>query len=410
MKKDIDILCFNSIKAINGPVVIHRSILKHNNFFYHRGYVVSIIFKEGIFNSEYIPNEKDKSNGHSMLKYQELTSIIKSKIIHFYQGIKFLRLLSYYFFDYKTKLKVKKYLSLGRKPEVVITDSEREMYYFLKYKKNNTKTVLFMHTDGVPLKMMSIDDPGLERTNYYKRLKRRYEYTIQHVDKIAFICNIGKINFIQSYPNYNISKLSVILNGIEEKTALNTTIKNVETNPSRHNLCCVGTLTHRKGQDIILQALSILEKQVLENIHVDIIGDGPAKKNMENFISINNLSNNINLVGSIDNLKVDEYLSKTNIFILMSRNEGLPLSIIEAMRAGLPIISTNISGIPELVQNGLNGILLDPDVKQLSNLFSQLDDYNWEAMGKSSQQLFKEKFTLSRVFSEYCDMYDSLLI
>jgi len=59
--------------------------------------------------------------------------------------------------------------------------------------------------------------------------------------------------------------------------------------------------------------------------------------------------------------------------------------------------------------NKINGILLDPDVQQLSVLFKHLDNYNWEAMGKASQQIFKEKFTLNRVFSEYCDLYDSLL-
>ena len=57
MKKKIDILCFNSIKAINGPVIIHRSILKFNDFFINRGYDVSIIFKEGIFKEEYISND-----------------------------------------------------------------------------------------------------------------------------------------------------------------------------------------------------------------------------------------------------------------------------------------------------------------------------------------------------------------
>ena len=122
------------------------------------------------------------------------------------------------------------------------------------------------------------------------------------------------------------------------------------------------------------------------------------------------MSKNISLLGSIDNSKIDDYLSKADIFILMSRNEGLPISIIEAMREGLPVISTNISGIPELIENGNNGILLEPDVSQLTNLLNHIDLYNWKVMGESSKKIYKEKFTLDRMFSEYCEMYNSLFI
>lgn len=406
MKKKIDILCFNSIKAINGPVIIHRSVLKFQDIFKRRGYNVSIIFKEGIFNKEYFPNDTQQNNSILSI-YSNIKDYFKTKIISFYRSIDFLNILSYYYFDFSLKLKVKSYLKLNRKPEIVVTDSEREMYHFLKYEKNKTKTVLFMHTDGIPLKMISLSNPKLEKTFFYKRMQKRYLYTINNVDKIVFICDIGMRNFIKSYPDFDKSKLSVVLNGIEDDNFKKS--NKMIGNNFTYNLTCVGSLSFRKGQEIIINALTLADKSALEKIHVNIIGDGPARKDIENLIKSKNLSDNVSMIGSIDNLKVRQYLINSNIFILMSRNEGLPISIIEAMREGLSIISTNISGIPELIENKFNGLLLDPNAEQLTNIFNDMDKYNWSLMGENSRKLFKDKFTLDRVFSEYCDIYDSLL-
>jgi glycosyltransferase involved in cell wall biosynthesis len=410
MNKKVDILCFNSINAINGPVIIHRSILKHITVFSKRGYDVSIFFKEGIYNKEYKPNEFVTNKSYLNLEFFKLKRVVKDEIIKFYTRVGLLRMASYYFFEYKTKKNVLKYIKGERVADIVITDSEREMYYFLKYKKDKVKSVLFMHTDGVPLKMISVSDPHIERTFFFRRMQKRYEFTTSNVDKIVFICNVGMENFIKSYPNYDRSRLTVILNGIDEKENPDLKARSRSYKTSGYKLLCVGSLSHRKGQDIILEALSNIEPKVLNDIHIDIVGDGPAKKFLTSYIRENNLSRNVNFIGGVDNLKVGEFLARSDIFILMSRNEGLPISIIEAMRSGLPIISTNISGIPELVENGLNGILLKPDVNDLSDLLMQIHHYDWHSMGKISRKIFEEKFTLNRVFSEYCDMYDSLFL
>lgn len=95
----------------------------------------------------------------------------------------------------------------------------------------------------------------------------------------------------------------------------------------------------------------------------------------------------------------------------MSYNEGLPISIIEAMRAGLPIISTNISGIPELIHTdgeSCNGILLEPNVDQLVNVFCEMSDYDWEKMGKNSRMRFEADYTFEKMKIAYCNMVDSI--
>ena len=93
----------------------------------------------------------------------------------------------------------------------------------------------------------------------------------------------------------------------------------------------------------------------------------------------------------------------------MSQNEGLPISIIEAMRAGMPIISTRISGIPELVKEEYNGFLLNPDSRELVELLKKLPLYDWEQMGINSRKRFEKEFTFSRMEKEFCDMFDTVI-
>ena len=114
------------------------------------------------------------------------------------------------------------------------------------------------------------------------------------------------------------------------------------------------------------------------------------------------LSTKVNFIGNTKN--VDKYLIQADCFILFSKNEGLPISIIEAMRAGLPIISTKIAGIPELVEDGKNGYLVEPNTEELANLLLKiLKEYpDLEQMGKKSRKLFEQKFTKEKMLHIYC--------
>ena len=91
----------------------------------------------------------------------------------------------------------------------------------------------------------------------------------------------------------------------------------------------------------------------------------------------------------------------------MSNSEGLPISIIEGLRAGLGVISTPVAGIPEMVKAD-NGILINPDSNELANVFSHIDDYDWTTFGKNSRKLFEEEYDFTEMISSYCDMMDGL--
>lgn len=118
----------------------------------------------------------------------------------------------------------------------------------------------------------------------------------------------------------------------------------------------VGTLNEFKG---VLGFEKILSKIESYNIpyHFNVIGDGPLKKSLEKLFQYNK---NVSFKGNIDNLQVLKLHSEHDIIILPSKNEGLPVSIVEAMKAGVVPLASNIkSGIPELISDGITGYKIE---------------------------------------------------
>ena len=109
--------------------------------------------------------------------------------------------------------------------------------------------------------------------------------------------------------------------------------------------------------------------------------------------------------GSSD--EVNKHLGESNCYILFSKNEGLPISIIEGMRASLPIIGTRVGGIPEQVIEGKTGFIVDVDEKQLADRIHYLVNHlvELEPMGKASYDYFIEKFTLEAMVKNYAEIY-----
>lgn len=116
-----------------------------------------------------------------------------------------------------------------------------------------------------------------------------------------------------------------------------------------------GRIGERKGAFDLIRAFTLLGKQV-PNVQLDVVGDGEIDKARELAAS----SPAIRVHGWISLEEKNELLSNSHVFVLPSYNEGLPMSVLEGMSHGLAIIATPVGGIPELIQNGENGVLVPP--------------------------------------------------
>lgn len=410
--KTVDIIRPGSINAIIGPVSTLKRMLKNQEYFNSRGYQVTVFTNESIKIGPILvppPAVHSTVTWKSKLR-KEIGSIVRMNARKY-------RWLSIYMFNKgirRAQEVVDYYLSLDRHPDIIQFHSDAECYYYLKKRKSYTaKTVMFLHSDGIPFEMDLQYYPKLRNTTYLKRLKEEFDWTISQTDRLVFIAKVGQVNFLKLYSNRSLNDTSVIINGIDDLTDnlrhdVNLIKEKSTQSPFKYRLCCTGTINTRKGHRIIIEALHRLKEDLLSQIHVDFIGDGGERPVLETLVKEYGLEKHISFLGMIPNVEVYRYLAQNNIYILMSKNEGLPISIIEAMRAGLPIISTIVSGIPELVDVGYNGFLLNPDVDELVSFLNKLSEYDWMKIGNNSRCRYEKEFTFERMKREFCDMYDLL--
>jgi len=137
-------------------------------------------------------------------------------------------------------------------------------------------------------------------------------------------------------------------------SSLNLNIKKIEKNIRQRldvnnlKILMVGSMEQKyKGFDIALKAISLLSFK--ENIEIHLVGDGVIKQDLENLAFNLGLSDNVFFYGRVPNEKVLSLMKSTDLFLIPSRTEGLPRVLIEAMAMGLPVIGSNVGGIPELI-------------------------------------------------------------
>ncbi len=128
------------------------------------------------------------------------------------------------------------------------------------------------------------------------------------------------------------------------------------------NVFTAGRLERRKGSYDILDIVPIVLKE-MPGVKFYLAGDGDVEKIRE-LCKKRGIEKNVMLLGWINKDRLLAELKNASIFLLPSYNEGLPVAILEAMALGLPVISTRVGGIPELVEEGRNGFLVNPGQKQ----------------------------------------------
>lgn len=174
----------------------------------------------------------------------------------------------------------------------------------------------------------------------------------------------------------------------------------LENKKFKYNVLMVGGFRDQKDHLTALRALKIIvEENKLSNIHFTFVGDGPKRGVIEKFITDNKLSSFVSLAG--ETREIDTYYKDADIVILPTYYEGLPLSLIEALQNGLPVIATNTGGINEIVFDNENGNLIK--VEDNVALASHITDYylnnKIECLSANARRIY-EKYYGYEILSE----------
>ena len=159
----------------------------------------------------------------------------------------------------------------------------------------------------------------------------------------------------------NPAKVRILYNGVPEPEAITGKLKNeLQLNDETLIIGTICRLAEPKDPLCLIQVFAELKQRAGSApeppLKLVIIGDGPLRENCLNLITSLGLSEDIFLLGTRDDAR--DLLNDFDIFVLFSKREALPVTIIEAMQAGKPVIASRVGGIPELIQNGINGYLI----------------------------------------------------
>lgn len=134
----------------------------------------------------------------------------------------------------------------------------------------------------------------------------------------------------------------------------------------------LGRIGERKGAFELIKAFSQIPAQYRNLSALTMAGDGDAEV-ARNLVNDLNLADKVTILDWINSQERDNLLAESDVFVLPSHNEGLPMAMIEAMSFGLPVITTPVGGIPELITDGNNGILIEPgNIGELSAAMKSL--------------------------------------
>lgn len=247
---------------------------------------------------------------------------------------------------------------------------------------------------------------------------KRYSYIVIEkilslfTDKYIAISNFEKQNAL----NYKISKsneIVVIRNGLEiDKYKNRTKLSRKDLGIPEHSIVVgmVGRLTIGKSPFVFTRMAAILKK-VIPSAYFIIVGDGEDKETTKKLIHSLGLDDCFLITGWVDN--VYDYEDSFDYAVLLTRWEGFGLAVAEYMLCGKPLVSTNVGGIPDIVINGENGLLIDDiDERNAANAILRLYN-NKDLACKLAQNGYlyaKKELDIVRTANEHYKLFQELLM
>jgi len=180
--------------------------------------------------------------------------------------------------------------------------------------------------------------------------------------------------------------------------------RSVSRQPKPGKIICVCRLSPKKGLDVAIRACAKLRDNNVKFLF-EIVGDGPQRQSLEKLIGRLYLTDNVKLVGSKPNDKLTELFSRACVFLMPCVKtpggdmDGIPVAMMEAMACEVPVVSTAISGIPELVEDGITGRLApEKDVDVLAQILKELleDMDKIRQFGKAGRKHVLKDFCISQ--------------
>ena len=249
---------------------------------------------------------------------------------------------------------------------------------------------------GVPGKVYTIQKKKKNEAGMMNRTFNRFLFKHCHVVPVSLSKEIQK-SVVDEY-NINFKDTPVIFNGVSMEKCH---IKNDYTGNKK--VLHIGRFSKQKNHEVLVKAFSIVVNRG-HDVSLYLYGQGELEESIKELVKNLHMDKNIFFCGLTDD--VYSVMESTDIFVLPSLFEGMPMTLIEAMGTGMPILASNVGGIPDMIENEKSGLLCEPTVEQvaagLEKLISSEED---RKLYGQNAVIGSEKFSADMMAKDYYEIY-----
>lgn len=249
---------------------------------------------------------------------------------------------------------------------------------------------------GISGKVYTIHNIAKNEAGKMNRTFNRFLFKKCHVVPVSLTEEIQK-SVVDEY-NIDFKDTPVVFNGVSMEKCH---IKNDYNGNKR--ILHVGRFATAKNHEVLVKSIANLVESGHE-VQLDLYGQGELKESIKDLVKKLHMENNINFCGLTDDIY--SIMEKNDIFVLPSLYEGMPMTLIEAMGTGMPILASNVGGIPDMIENEKSGLLCEPTVdgvvKGLERLIESEEDR--KRYGENAV-ISSEKFSADKMAKDYYEIY-----
>jgi glycosyltransferase involved in cell wall biosynthesis len=221
----------------------------------------------------------------------------------------------------------------------------------------------------------------------------------KYIYQLVGVSNYTTNYILKDFGTHLKYKSKTIYNGIDISSCK---IQNLNRTKKPFKFIVVSHLRESKGIQDLLKALSLLDASIIKNISVDIFGEGPYKEHLRIMCNSFKLDEFVHFKGSSPN--VNELLSEYHYLIQPTYMECFSLSLLESLACNVPVITTDVGGNMELIENGVNGYIFKPkDVHKLSDILTKIIT-NEMGITSNVRTLVEKKFTLNKMVEDHVNL------
>lgn len=237
------------------------------------------------------------------------------------------------------------------------------------------------------------------------------QYLTQKVIAADFICCIShfaRSQLMKLSPYQHWEKLEISRLGVDPETF---SPKKFNPSPEIFEVICVGRLCSAKGQHILVEAIQQLTQQG-QNVRLRLVGDGEDRRSLEQQVKKLGIEAQVIFEGAVNQDHIRHLYAQADAFSIPSFAEGIPVVLMEAMSMEIPCVTTRITGIPELIRDGIDGLLVAPsDANALAKAIQQLmeDSALRQTLGQNGRLRVQQDYNLAANAEKLAEIFNRRL-